>query len=141
MIWNTRKGPKIWVGIHIWLSFLTIIIYFHCLSLFLNLFYNNYHQVLDVIFHLSRYWGGLPFFKIVRSSPILQNIEAVFHFPKYWGCCWYFSGAGRVRLGWTVLTVIIELYLSSTSYELANWSWAWQKRKRKEQNEWKKVEY
>jgi hypothetical protein len=41
--------------------------------------------MIQVVFHLPKYVGRLPFAKTLRLSSIFPNIDAVFHLPNYWG--------------------------------------------------------
>ena len=49
-------------------------------------------------FHLPNYWGCIPFAKLLWSSSICQNIEVVFHLPKNWGRLrnWFLLDAWKV---------------------------------------------
>ena len=40
---------------------------------------------IEIIFHLQKIWGCLPFSKNLRLSSIFLNVEVVFHFLKIWG--------------------------------------------------------
>ena len=41
-------------------------------------------QQIEVVFHLNKNWGRLPFKKLLRLSSIFKKFEVVFHFQKNW---------------------------------------------------------